>query len=52
MKPAYKFLALAISLSLLSQTINSVPVSAKDKEIKIRGYITAFASPSLFEMED
>jgi Peptidase family M48 len=52
MKPAYKFLALAICLALLSQTFNSIPVSAKDKEIKIRGYITAFTSPTSFEVED
>src|SRR5882724_7687253 len=52
MKLAHRFLVFAISLALLSQAFNTIPVSAKVKEIKIRGYITALTSPTSFEVED
>lgn len=52
MKVAHKFLVFAIALALLSLPFNLVPALAKVKDIKIRGYITAFTSPTSFEVED
>lgn len=52
MKLAHKFLAITLGLVLLFQVVSSASVSAKVKEIKIRGYITALNSPTSFEVDD
>jgi Zn-dependent protease with chaperone function len=52
MKVSPRVLACVVFVALLVQPISSSLVSAKPKEIKIRGYITALNSPTSFEVED
>jgi hypothetical protein len=52
MKVISRLLVCVIALALLNSALASRGAWAKTKEIKIRGYITAFASPTSFEVED
>jgi Zn-dependent protease with chaperone function len=52
MYPLKRLLVLAIGLALLCQMAFPLPLSAKVKEIKVRGYITSLTSPTSFEIED
>jgi Zn-dependent protease with chaperone function len=52
MKLLQRTLVLIICLALLCQAGVPRPLPAKDKEIKIRGYITSLTSPTSFEVED
>ena len=52
MNPLKRLLVLTIGLALLSQMVLPLPLSAKVKEIKVRGYITSLTSPTSFEIED
>jgi Peptidase family M48/Domain of unknown function (DUF5666) len=52
MKLLQKLLGIVLSLALLCQIAIPQQFSAKVKEIKIRGYITALTSPASFEVED
>jgi hypothetical protein len=52
MNPLKRLLLLTIGLALLSQMVLPLPLSAKVKDIKVRGYITSLTSPTSFEIED
>jgi hypothetical protein len=52
MNPIKRVLVLTIGLALLCQMVLPRSLSAKVKEIKIRGYITSLTSPTSFEIED
>jgi hypothetical protein len=51
MKFLHKLLIITLGLALLCPAVPQT-ASAKVKEIKIRGYITSFTSPTSFEVED